>query len=103
VGDLRAADYRAGAPELKQKLLECKPRVVWFHGMVPWKNYLKYAEGVEIEAPWGAQKLRIGTANVFVTPNPSPANAQFSVDDLIKFYNEMVSYRIREQFGLGIR
>jgi TDG/mug DNA glycosylase family protein len=103
VSDLRSADYRTGVPALKQKLLEFRPKIAWFHGMVPWKNYLKYAEDIETEVPWGAQKILIGKTRVFVTPNPSPANAQFSLEDLIKYYNEMVSYRIREQFGLGIR
>jgi len=100
---LRTADYREGAVVLKEKLLEYQPKIAWFHGMVTYKNYLRYAEGIDAEVPWGAQKLQIGTTRVFVTPNPSPANAQFSTDDLINYYNEIVSYRIREQFGLGIR
>jgi len=43
----------------------------------------------------------IGRSHVYVTPNPSPANAAYSIDDLIKFYNDMVSFRIRDLFGLG--
>ena len=49
----------------------------------------------------GVQKRSIGKTRVFVTPNPSPANARFSLDDLIRYYNEMVSFRIREAFGVG--
>ncbi len=99
--ELRAADYRAGAPVLKEKILNYRPGIAWFHGKVTYRNYLKYAEGVEKEIPWGAQKNSIGKSHVFVTPNPSPANARYSIEDLIKLYNEMVSYQIREQFGLG--
>ena len=98
--ELRAADYREGAPVLMEKLLEYQPGVAWFHGKVTYRNYLKYAEGLEPEIPWGLQKHVIGKARIFVTPNPSPANAQYSLDDLVKYYNEMVSYQVRELFGL---
>lgn len=99
---LRVADYRQGAPVLKEKILRYQPGVAWFQGKVTYKNYLKYAEDLELEINWGAQKHSIGKTLVFVTPNPSSANAPYSIDDLIKFYDEMVSYRVRELFGLGI-
>lgn len=100
--ELRVADYREGAPVLKEKILRYQPGIAWFHGKGTYKNYLKYAEGMDMEIPWGAQKHLIGKTRIFVTPNPSSANAPYSIDDLIKFYDEMVSYRVRELFGLGI-
>jgi TDG/mug DNA glycosylase family protein len=99
--ELRTADYREGAAVLKEKLHRYQPGIAWFHGMETWKNYLKYAEGIEMDIPWGKQKHSIGKSRVFVTPNPSPANAQYSIEDLIRFYNEMVSYQVRELFGFG--
>ena len=99
--ELRAADYREGARVLKEKLLEFRPRTAWFHGQGTYRMYLKYAEGVEQKVSPGMQKRQIGGSGVFVTPNPSPANARYSLDDLVGFYNDMVSYRIREAFGLG--
>ena len=98
--ELRAADFREGAAVLKEKLLEYQPGIAWFHGKVAYKKYLKYAEGRDMDIPWKAQKYFIGKSRVFVTPNPSPANATFSVDDLVRFYNDLVSYQIRELFGL---
>jgi TDG/mug DNA glycosylase family protein len=98
---LRAADYREGAPALKEKLLTCQPGIAWFHGIGTYRNYLHYAEGLESDVVCGRQKSSIGKIRVFVTPNPSPANAQFSLEDLIKCYNEIVSYQVRELFGLG--
>jgi TDG/mug DNA glycosylase family protein len=100
--ELRVADYREDAPALKVKLLNYQPGIAWFHGKVTYRNYLKFADGLEKEIPWGLQKYAIGKSHVFVTPNPSPANARYSIEDLIKFYNEMVSYQVREKFGLGI-
>jgi TDG/mug DNA glycosylase family protein len=99
---LRATDFKAGAPELKEKLLQYEPDIAWFHGIDTYKKYLKYAEDLEKDdVPIGVQRLDIGRSHVFVTPNPSPANARYSLDDLIKYYNDMVSFRVREAFGLG--
>lgn len=100
--ELKAADYRQAAPVLKEKLLEYKPGIAWFHGRETYRHYLKYAGETQSEIPWGAQRYMIGKTRVFVTPNPSPANAQYSLDDLIRLYNTMVSYRIRELFGVGL-
>lgn len=100
---LRAVDYREGAPDLKEKLLNYRPAIVWFHGKDTYRNYLKYAEKINKPVTLGLQKQTIGKSRVFVTPNPSPANAQYSLDDLIRNYNEMVSFQVREAFGLGTR
>lgn len=99
--DLRAADYKEYGPELKEKILEYQPLIAWFHGQGTYNSYMKYVEGVASKASLGVQKQTIGKTRVFVTPNPSPANAKFSLDDLIRSYDEMVSYRIREAFGMG--
>mgnify|MGYP006205391963 CR=1 FL=1 len=101
--ELRAADYREGARVLGARLREFQPGIAWFHGKVTYRKYLQYAEDMDPDAdiPWGAQKFHIGKTRIFVTPNPSPANAAYSLEDLVRHYNAMVSYRIREQFGLG--
>ncbi|HKK16531.1 MAG TPA: mismatch-specific DNA-glycosylase [Gammaproteobacteria bacterium] len=99
--ELRAADYREGAAVLKEKLLNYQPAIAWFHGIGTYRNYLKYADRKDTAVVPGPQKYTIGKSRVFVTPNPSPANAKYSLDDLVRYYNDMVSYRIREAFGLG--
>ena len=90
--ELRAADYREGAPRLKQKLLRYQPDVVWFHGKLACNNYLKYAEGISQGVDWGGQIHRIGITRMFVTPNPSPANAAYSLDDLGLWYRQLGIY-----------
>lgn len=99
--DLRAADYKEWAPVLRENLLQYQPAIVWFQGQGTYQSYLQYAEGVKAKVSLGVQKQTIGRSRVFVTPNPSPANARFSLEDLVRSYNEMVSYRIREAFGVG--
>lgn len=94
---LRTADFRAWAPVLTDKLLACAPRTVWFHGKVAYRAWLKHgvlksATGDAVEVDWGLQPLRIGGARVFVTPNPSPANAGYSLGDLIAWYRRLAAF-----------
>ena len=88
-GALRAADYREWAPQLHDKLLDNQPCIAWFHGKLAYANFLKYAMEIKPAIDWGEQSLRIGKSRVFVTPNPSPANAAFSLDELVSWYNRL--------------
>lgn len=94
-GELRVADYREWAPVLKDKLAAAAPAITWFHGRQAWVNYLRFAEGAPPPPGWGEQPLRLGTARVFVTPNPSPANAAYSLATLTEWYRRLKSLRDR--------
>ncbi|TCK17250.1 G/U mismatch-specific uracil-DNA glycosylase [Thiogranum longum] len=85
--DLRAADYRQGAPRLLALIESLEPRWAWFHGKLAWQHFLRHADIEGDDEGWGQQSFAIGSSQVFVTPNPSPANAAFSLDDLIAHYN----------------
>jgi len=91
--DLKVPDYRDWAPVLRAKLLRYRPRIAWFHGKMAYRNYLKYGEGVYGEIAWGEQSGIIGSAHVFVTPNPSPANAAYSLGDLVQWYKRLKRFR----------
>ncbi len=91
--ELRAADYRRDAPRLKAKLERIQPGVAWFHGKQAYALYLRYGEGMAgAKAEWGAQPFCIGSSRVYVTPNPSPANAAYSLDDLTCWYRRLAGY-----------
>ncbi len=102
---LRAADYREWAPVLKEKIERFKPLIACFHGAVGYRNFLKYVEdegdgrpagGREAkvtELTLGPQDRNIGGSRVFLIPNPSPANAQYSLDDLAGWYRRLKKYR----------
>jgi TDG/mug DNA glycosylase family protein len=92
--DLNARDYRRDAPLLKGKLLDCRPGWIWFQGMLTYRHYLRYAEGVVAmeKLMWGEQAgLRIGDSRVFVSPNPSPANAAYSLRLLVDSYDALAA------------
>ena len=90
---LRAADFKRWAPVLKRNLLRYSPHIVCFHGMVAYRNYLKRAEGIDARAVLGLQGHGIGRSRVFVVPNPSPANAAYSLEDLAGWYTKLISLR----------
>ena len=90
--ELRAADYREWAPLLKQKIERYAPTVAWFHGKQAYVNYLRYAEDLREQPEWGAQLFSIGKTRVFVTPNPSPANAAYSLDALGDWYRQLKDF-----------
>ena len=86
---LRAADFRRWAPVLKEKILRFAPRLVCFHGLMAYKAYLQHGEGVKESPQLGLQDRTIGVSNVFVVPNPSPANAKYSLSDLAEWYGRL--------------
>ena len=92
--DLRAADYREWAPVLKAKLEHFQPLIVCYHGTVAYRSYLKYAEGISVSSlELGLQLHTIGRSHVFLVPNPSPANAAYSLDTLVGWYEALRDLR----------
>ena len=88
---LKAADYRRWAPELRERVLEYRPLLVCFHGLMAYKSYLRYADGEKASPELGMQPRPVGTSGVFVVPNPSPANARYSIDDLTAWYDRVAA------------
>ncbi len=93
--DLRRADFVRDVPLLQHKILTFRPAIAWFHGKVAFKQYLSVLKIEQKNVEWGEQKSQIGQSRIFVTPNPSPANAVFSLDDLIVWYTELKYLRDR--------
>ncbi len=91
--ELRAADFRRWAPVLRGKLERHAPRIVCFHGTTAYRGYLKYAESSARRPALGEQPDAIGSSRVFVVPNPSPANAAWSLDDLVEWYRRLRALR----------
>lgn len=91
--ELRAEDFRKGAPALKAKLELCQPLIVCFNGTTAYRNYLRYAEGVEEDPQPGLQPRTIGRSRVFLAPSPSAANAGTSLDTLACWYSRLKDLR----------
>lgn len=95
-GDLRAADFRQWAPLLDENLRRFQPRIAWFNGKGVFTGYLRYGLGERPERiDLGEQPEPLNDIVAVVTPNPSPANAAFSLDDLTAWYRRVAQLRER--------
>lgn len=87
---LRAADYRQGAARLAGIIAECQPPVLWFHGAMAYRAFCREtATPAPTEVKVGFQMTTFAGARIFVTPNPSPANARYSLAMLIDAYRAL--------------
>jgi len=86
---LRAADFRQWAPVLKEKIIKFAPKLVCFHGLMAYKAYLQHGEGVKERPGLGMQERTIRQSRLFIVPNPSPANAKYSLGDLAEWYGRL--------------
>ena len=87
--DLVAADYKKWVPVLEETIHKYRPAICWFHGKVAMKKFLQYGDSKQKDVVWGLQKFSFADAHVFVTPNPSPANAAYSLEQISEWYQEL--------------
>ena len=93
-GDLKAKDLREWAPMLDSHLHEYRPGIAWFNSKGVYQSYLRYGRGVKPETiDLGEQPETLDGIPVIVTPNPSPANAAFSLEALTDWYREVARLR----------
>lgn len=90
---VRAADFAAWAPRLRERLARYQPHVACFHGVTAFRAFARYAlDEAQPSANLGPQPQRVGATRLFVVPNPSPANAHFRLDDQIVWYDRLAEY-----------
>jgi TDG/mug DNA glycosylase family protein len=91
--NLKASDYRYWAPLTLRKLEEHAPLVVCFNGLTGYQAFARYSLDLRLKPKLGEQAERIGTSRVFVAPNPSAANAAFSLDVITGWYQKLGQLR----------
>ena len=87
--ELRASDYKRDAPLLREKIELYKPKLVWFHGKVAIAKFMQYGFGLKKTWEWGFNVMQEIDGKVFVSPNPSPANAAFSLKVIVDSYENL--------------
>ncbi len=91
--ELDPSDFKKWAPRLLLKLRRSAPRVACFHGLTAYRPFLALALGDTDRAPaLGPQPEVIGTTRLFVVPNPSPANAHFTLADQAAWYDRLADF-----------
>jgi TDG/mug DNA glycosylase family protein len=88
---LRAADYRAGAARLARVIDECRPPLLWFHGATAYRAFCRHALAQRPAIAPGLQPQTFAGARIFVSPNPSPANARYSLAQMIDSYRQLAA------------
>lgn len=85
--------FREWAPRLLRRLEKHRPRVACFHGLTGFRPFVQFALGGDPKSvTLGPQQLSVGHTRLFVAPNPSPANAHFTVDDQVRWYDRLAGF-----------
>ena len=87
--ELRATDFKIDAPKLREKIERYMPELVWFHGKVAMNKFMYYSYGIKHDWQWGFNNMDDINSKVFISPNPSPANAAYSLDILVDYYKKL--------------
>lgn len=91
--DLSARDFEKWAPRLLEKLRHYRPRVACFHGLTGYRPFLNVALRYEGRQPvLGEQPETIGAIRLYVVPNPSAANAHFTLADQTACYDRLAEF-----------
>src|SRR5690349_1824122 len=89
---LNPSDFKKWAPLLLEKLQKYQPCVACFHGLTAYRPFLKLVLSSERLPSLGEQPEQIGGTRLFVVPNPSPANAHFTVQDQTAWYDRLADF-----------
>jgi TDG/mug DNA glycosylase family protein len=86
IDTLRPDEYVAGRTRLHRKILRHRPRIVALVGVTVFRAMFPERRGaVEL----GIQPEQIGRARVFVLPNPSGRNANFSYAEMLGAFTKL--------------
>jgi len=90
---LEPGELAAAAPLLLEKLAAHQPRVACFHGLTGYRPFARAVFGdAASAAALGIQPYTIGAMRLFVAPNPSPANAHFTLTDQADWYDRLAGF-----------
>ena len=81
---ISTGELKRGRRRLEEKIRKYRPRIVAILGM---DAYRKAFGSRKVEA--GAQEAKIGTASLWVLPNPSGLNAHYQLSDYARLFREL--------------
>ena len=95
IDDLKPEEYLAGWRALERKIRRYRPRIVAFVGVTLYRALLpvliadpEVRKGARICVP-GGQPITIHGAHLFVLPNPSGRNANYSYDEMLAAFRRL--------------
>jgi TDG/mug DNA glycosylase family protein len=91
IDGLRRAEYREGLTELRRKVRRWKPDVVALVGVTLFRFVFDVGAATRVEP--GPQPQRFEGARVFVLPNPSGRNANYSYKQMLDAFRSLTDRR----------
>ncbi len=89
IGDLEPAEYEAGRRALVAKIRKYRPAVVALIGVTLYRALFPTVRG---RVSVGRQKETLAGADVFVLPNPSGRNANFSYAEMLLAFRALKAH-----------
>lgn len=89
IDTLEREEYVAGAARLRRKIRRYRPPVVALIGVTVFRALFPERKGA---VTLGLQKERIGESAVFVVPNPSGRNANYSYAEMRRAFRALARY-----------
>jgi TDG/mug DNA glycosylase family protein len=91
--ELTRSDFAKWIPVLVEKLRHYAPRVACLHGLTAYRPFCQATfKPLGIPSVLGGQPESIGATRLFVVPNPSPANAHFTLADQTSWYDRLADF-----------
>lgn len=87
IDTLRREEYVAGARVLRRKIRRYKPSIVALVGVSIYRSLFDVRSGTHVSL--GLQTETLESARVFVLPNPSGRNANFSYAEMLKSFRAL--------------
>jgi len=91
IGELSAEEYRAGLRALRRKIRRWRPKVVVLVGVTLYRMIFG-AKAAGRRVRIGLQPQRLEGAAVFVLPNPSGRNANYSYEEMRRAFRALAAY-----------
>jgi TDG/mug DNA glycosylase family protein len=92
IDTLQAGEYLKGGARLRRKVSRYQPAVVALVGVTVFRALYPARKGPVVV---GLQSERLGEAAVFVLPNPSGRNANYSYAEMLAAFRALARYRRR--------
>ena len=89
IDELKPEEYVAGRLRLRAKVRRYRPEIVAFVGITVYRAMYPERRG---PVTMGLQEERLGETAVFVLPNPSGRNANYSYDEMLRAYRALTRF-----------
>jgi TDG/mug DNA glycosylase family protein len=87
IDTLRSVELAAGAVGLRRKIKRYRPEIVALVGVTLFRSLFARSPGTAVSL--GLQPERLESSRVFVLPNPSGRNANFSYTEMLEAYRAL--------------